>query len=336
MKQLLPHPWEGIKNKYPEGSRVKGKIVNITDYGAFMEIEKGIEGLIHISEMSWTKHIKHPSKILTVGEEVEAAVLKIDEENEKISLGLKQTQANPWDTIDEEFPVGTKIKGVIRNITAFGVFVGIKEGMDGLVHVSDLSWTKKVKHPGEIVKKGDEIEAIVLSIDKEKKRISLGVKQTQDDPWKQLAEKYGVGVDVTGKVTRMFDRGIVVELEPDVEGFVPSNKLGKGDIEKPTAVFKIGDGLPLKVIEFDQENRKIILSVDDYFKGREQAEFEEYRNKYADQGTTIGDIFNFKQDAEAETAAADAAATANPAESEAETETANPEPTEASDNKEQA
>ncbi|MFH0920865.1 MAG: 30S ribosomal protein S1 [Fibrobacterota bacterium] len=295
MKQLQPHPWEGVKNKYPEGSKVKGRIVNITDYGAFMEIEKGIEGLIHISEMSWTKHVKHPNKIVEQGAEVEAIILKIDEENEKISLGLKQLLDNPWDTIEEEFPVGKKVHGTVRNITAFGVFVGLKEGIDGLVHVSDMSWTKKVKHPNELVKKGDELDAIVLSIDKDKKRISLGLKQLLEDPWKALAGKYGVGVDTEGKVVRMLDRGVIVELEDEVEGFVPANRLGKGDLEKPSGVFKEGDTLPLKVIEFDQENRKITLSVDDYFKGREKAEYEDYAKKYEDQGSTIGDAVDFSK-----------------------------------------
>ncbi len=295
MKQLQPHPWEGIRSKYPEGTKVKGKVVNITDYGAFVEIEQGIEGLIHISEMSWTKHVKHPKSILEVGSEVEAMVLKIDEESEKISLGLKQLLDNPWDTIENEFPTGKKVTGVVRNITAFGVFVGLKEGIDGLVHISDMSWTKKIKHPSEMLKKGDEIETVVLTIDKDKKRISLGMKQLADDPWNALAAKYGVGVDAEGKVVRLLDRGVVVELEKDVEGFVPSNRLGKGDLEKPGSVFKEGDTLPLKVIEFDQENRKITLSVDDYFKGREKADYEDYSKKFADPGHTLGDAVDFSK-----------------------------------------
>jgi small subunit ribosomal protein S1 len=295
LKQLQPHPWEGIRNKFPEGTKVRGRIVNITDYGAFMEIEKGIEGLIHISEMSWTKHVKHPNKIVELGAEVEAVVLKIDEDNEKISLGLKQLLENPWDTIENEFPVGKRVTGVVRNVTAFGVFVGLKEGIDGLVHVSDMSWTRKVKHPSEMVKKGDEIETIVLSIDKDKKRISLGMKQLADDPWNTLSAKYGIGVDCEGKILRLLDRGVVVELEKDVEGFVPSNRLGKGDLEKPGSVFKEGDSLPLKVIEFDQENRKITLSVDDFFKGRERADYDDYSKKFADPGSTIGDAVDFSK-----------------------------------------
>jgi small subunit ribosomal protein S1 len=296
MKQLQPHPWEGIERKFPEGSRVKGKITNITDYGAFMEIDKGIEGLIHISEMSWTKHVKHPSKIVEVGQEVEAMILKIDKENEKISLGLKQVLENPWDSIDEQFPVGTRVKGPVRNITAFGAFVELTEGIDGLVHVSDMSWTKKIKHPNEMLKKGDEVEAIVIAIDKDKKRISLGMKQIEEDPWRTLANKYGVGVDVPeAKVTRLLDRGIVVELEDGVEGFIPANRLGKGELEKPSEVFKEGDVMPAKVMEFDHENRKITLSVDDYFKGREEADYAAFKSKYADSGTTLGDALDFSK-----------------------------------------
>lgn len=295
MKQLQPHPWEGIRSKYPEGTKIRGRVVNITDYGAFVEIERGIEGLIHISEMSWTKHVKHPKSILEVGGEVEAMILKIDEENEKISLGLKQLLDNPWDTIENEFPIGKKVSGVVRNITAFGVFVGLKEGIDGLVHISDMSWTRKIKHPSEMLKKGDEVETIVLSIDKDKKRISLGMKQLADDPWNALAAKYGVGVDAQGTILRLLDRGVVVELEKEVEGFVPANRLGKGDLEKPGSVFKEGDSLPLKVIEFDQENRKITLSVDDYFDGRERADYEDYRKKFADPGNTLGDAVDFSK-----------------------------------------
>ena len=295
MKQLMPHPWEGIEKKYPEGAKVHGKITNITDYGAFMEIEKGIEGLIHISEMSWTKHVKHPSKIVELGSEVEAIILKIDKENEKISLGLKQTMSNPWDTIDEQFPIGTRVKGPVRNITAFGAFVELVEGIDGLVHVSDMSWIKKIKHPNEMLKKGDEIEAIVLSIDKDKKRISLGMKQLEDDPWQALGDKYGIGVEATGKITRLLDRGVVVELENGVEGFIPSNRLGKGDLEKPGSVFKEGDDVPARVIEFDHENRKITLSVDDYFKGREEADFNQFKSRHQDPGTTLGDAVDFSK-----------------------------------------
>ncbi len=295
MKQLQPHPWEGIRQKYPEGSKVVGKIVNITDYGAFMEIEKGIEGLIHISEMSWSKNVKSPKGIVDVGMEVEAIVLKIDEQSEKISLGLKQLLDNPWDTIDSEFPIGKRVTGAVRNVTAFGAFIGLRDGIDGLVHVSDMSWTKKIKHPNEMLKKGDEVTCVVLSIDKDKKRVSLGMKQIEEDPWANLHNRFGVGADVTAKIIRLLDRGVVVELAPDIEGFVPSNKLGKGDIEKPSSHFGEGDSLDLKVIEFDHENRKITLSVDDFVKGKEKADYENYSKKQGDPGSTLGDAFDFSK-----------------------------------------
>jgi small subunit ribosomal protein S1 len=295
MKQLQAHPWEGIRQKYPEGSKVTGKIVNVTDYGAFMEIEKGIEGLIHISEMSWSKNLKTPKGLVEVGMDVEAIVLKIDEESEKISLGLKQLLDNPWDTIEMEFPIGKRVSGSVRNVTAFGAFIGLKDGIDGLVHVSDMSWTKKIKHPNEMLKKGDEIECVVLSIDKDKKRVSLGMKQIEEDPWANLHNKYGVGTDVEAKIIRMLDRGVIVELEPEIEGFVPANKLGKGDIEKPASAFNEGDSLKLKVIEFDHENRKITLSVDDFVKGREKSDYENYSKKQGDPGSTLGDAFDFSK-----------------------------------------
>ncbi|MBL8026327.1 MAG: 30S ribosomal protein S1 [Fibrobacteres bacterium] len=295
MKQLQAHPWEGIRQKYPEGSKVTGKIVNVTDYGAFMEIEKGIEGLIHISEMSWSKNLKTPKGLVDVGMEVEAIVLKIDEESEKISLGLKQLLDNPWDTIEMEFPIGKRVSGSVRNVTAFGAFIGLKDGIDGLVHVSDMSWTKKIKHPNEMLKKGDEVQCVVLSIDKDKKRVSLGMKQIEEDPWANLHNRYGVGTDVEAKIIRMLDRGVIVELEPEIEGFVPANKLGKGDIEKPASAFKEGDVLKLKVIEFDHENRKISLSVDDFIKGREKSDYENYSKKQGDPGSTLGDAFDFSK-----------------------------------------
>ncbi len=290
MKQLVDHPWKEIDKKYPEGSRVKGKVVNITDYGAFVELEEGIEGLIHISEMSWTRHIKHPSKVVEIGEVVEAVVLKVDKENEKISLGIKQIEADPWEKFQDEFPVGTRVKGKIRNLAAFGAFVEICEGIDGLVHISDMSWTKKVNHPGEFVKKGDTIEAILLSIDKEKRRISLGLKQMNPDPWPDLAKIFAVGSTATGRIMRRLDRGAIVELPGEVEGFVGVNNMGKPGLKKPSDVFKKGDELPLGVTEFDLENRKISLSVDAYFGNREETEFKEWQARQTNNIAAISDV----------------------------------------------
>jgi small subunit ribosomal protein S1 len=275
LKQLTEHPWKGIEDKFPEGARVRGKIVSITDYGAFMELEKGIEGLIHISEMSWTQHIKHPSKIVGIGDIVEAVVLKVDKENQKISLGFKQLEPDPWTNVTTEFPAGTVVKGKVRNIAAFGAFVELKEGVDGLVHISDMSWTKKVNHPGELLRKGDTIDVKVLDIDVDKRRISLGIKQLSDDPWGDLAKEYSVGTEVEGEVARILDRGMIVNLSAAVEGFVPLNQLGQS-VNHPSEVYKVGDKVPTEVVEFDMEGRKIILSIAEYFKDKDENLWKEY------------------------------------------------------------
>ncbi|NLG16263.1 MAG: 30S ribosomal protein S1 [Fibrobacter sp.] len=280
LKQLTEHPWKGIEEKYPEGSRVLGKIVSITDYGAFMELEKGIEGLIHISEMSWTQHIKHPSKIVGIGDIVEAVVLKIDKDNQKISLGFKQLEPDPWEKVPAEFPIGTIIKGKVRNIAAFGAFIELKEGVDGLIHISDMSWTKKINHPGEMLKKGDTVEVKVLDIDQEKRRISLGIKQLTDDPWEDLAKDFSVGTEIAEcEVARILDRGIIVNLTSDLEGFIPLNQLGQ-DVNHPSRIYKVGDKTPAKVIEFDLEGRKIVLSVSEYFKDKDENLLKEYLDKF--------------------------------------------------------
>jgi small subunit ribosomal protein S1 len=275
LKQLTEHPWKGIEDKFPEGSRVRGKIVSITDYGAFMELEKGIEGLIHISEMSWTQHIKHPSKIVGIGDIVEAMVLKVDKENQKISLGFKQLEPDPWSNVTSEFPVGSVIKGKVRNIAAFGAFVELKEGVDGLVHISDMSWTKKVNHPGELLRKGDTIDVKVLDIDVDKRRISLGVKQLTEDPWADLAAQYSVGTEAEAEVARILDRGMIVNLSETVEGFIPLNQLGQS-VNHPSEVYKVGDKAPVEVVEFDMEGRKIILSISEYFKDKEESLWKDY------------------------------------------------------------
>ncbi len=274
LKQMTPYPWENIEQKFPLGRKVKGRVVSITDYGAFVELEKGIEGLIHISEMSWTQHIKHPSKIMNVGDEVEAVVLSVDKENEKISLGIKQMEPDPWTTIEMKYPVGKIVTGKVRNLTAFGAFVELEEGIDGLVHISDMSWTKRIQHPSEIMKKGDRVDVKILKIDHENRRISLGYKQLEDDPWPEIAKKYGVGAEVLGTVQRVLDRGVVVDLDGSVEGFVPSTQLGRKDLTDPTGVFKEGDQIPLQVIEFDRNQHKIVLSVSAYYKKRERSELE--------------------------------------------------------------
>jgi len=260
LKQLQPHPWEEVEGKYPVGASVRGKVVSISDYGAFVELEKGVEGLIHISEMSWTQHIKHPSKILAVGEMVEAKVLSIQKDERKISLGLKQLEPDPWETLSEKYPVGSRHNGKVRNLTNFGAFVELEEGIDGLIHISDLSWTKKIRHPGEVVKKGDEIEVVVLNVDKANRRISLGFKQTQDNPWDYFEEKYKVGTKIDGKVVRLIEKGLLAELPDGVDGFVPMSQLAKDNLAKPADSYQIDDVLNLTVIEFNKENKKIVLT----------------------------------------------------------------------------
>ncbi len=276
LKQLQPHPWEGIEKRYPLNSKVTGKVVSITKYGAFVELEEGIEGLIHISEMSWTQHIKHPAQLLNIGQEVEVVVLNIDAENRKISLGLKQTEEDPWEKLEEKYAVGTKHTGVVRDLVPFGAFVELEEGIEGLVHISDLSWTKKIKHPGEVVKKGDPIEVVILSFDRNERRIALGHKQTQENPWEQFAANYAVGSIVDGKIVRTVDKGAIVELPLMLEGFLPVSQFGKDPKTGRGKALKEGEELKLEVLEFDKENKKIILSAASVQKREEESEYQAY------------------------------------------------------------
>jgi len=280
MKQLTPYPWEDVDKRYQVAQKVKGKVVSITDYGAFVELEKGIEGLIHISEMSWTRHVRHPSKVVAIGDQIEAVILKIDKENEKISLGLKQTEPDPWLTLDQRFPIGTRLTGKVRNLTNFGAFVEIEEGIDGLVHISDMSWTRRVVHPSEVLKKGDKVDVVVLSIDKDARRISLGLKQVSEDPWPTLAEKYIPDLIVKGKVVRLLDRGVIVDLEEGLEGFIPLSQLGVDGLKKPADSFHVGDDLQLKVTRVDTQAHRIILSVRAWLADQTQAAQAEFQVKF--------------------------------------------------------
>jgi len=298
LKQLTPYPWENVEEKYKEGTRVRGKVVSITDYGAFVELEKGVEGLIYISEMSWTRHVRHPSKIVKIGDPVECVVLKVDKENEKISLSLKQTEADPWDSLDLRYPHGIRLQGKVRNLTNFGAFVELEEGIDGLVHISDMSWTRRINHPSEILKKGQEIDVEVLNIDKGERRISLGLKQTQENPWPKLDSKLPVGTQVKGKVVRIIDRGVVVDIGDDVEGFVPQSQLGLEDNRKHAELLKEGDELELKITQVDIHNQRIVLAAltasgqvsEDEMPEEEPGRPEDYQDKYAGSGTaSIGD-----------------------------------------------
>ncbi len=285
LKQLTPYPWENIEEKYPIGKKVTGAVVSLTDYGAFVELEKGIEGLIHISEMSWTQHIKHPSKIMSVGDQVDAIVLSVDKDNEKISLGIKQMEPDPWITIEDKYPPGEIFEGKVRNLTAFGAFVELEEGIDGLVHISDMSWTRRVQHPSEVMRKGDDLKVVVLKIDHENRRISLGYKQLSADPWPELENKFVVGSEHLGAITKVFDRGVVVDLGGGVEGFVPTSQLAGRDLTDPTGVFVEGEEIPMTVLEFDASQHKIVLSTVGYFKKRDKSEFDEFLAKHPADGS---------------------------------------------------
>ena len=300
LKQLQPHPWEKVDEKYPVGSKITGKVVSLTDYGAFIELEKGIEGLIHISEMSWSQHIKHPSQLLTVGQMVDAVVLNIQAGDKKISLGLKQLEPDPWDKIEEKYAVGSVHKGIVRNLTQFGAFVELEEGIDGLVHISDLSWTKKVRHPSEIVKRNDEIEVVVLGINREERRIALGHKQIDANPWDSFAENYSINTDTKGKVSRIIEKGIIVTLPLGVDGFIPNQHVGVPKGKKISEVYSKDDEIPVKVIEFDKENKKIVLSIVDYFKGKEKQEWDDYLATHGVEKTTLGEVAKKVESKEAE------------------------------------
>jgi small subunit ribosomal protein S1 len=279
MKQITPDPWSSVQENYAVGSRVRGKVISLTDYGAFVELEKGIEGLVHISEMSWTKKITHPSKILQVGETVEVMILNVDPAHRRISLGLKQVMPNPWEQVKEKYPVGSVVKGPVRNVTDFGIFVGVEEGIDGLVHVSDLHWTKKIKHPSELYKKGDIIEAKVLGVDVQNERFSLGVKQLTTDPWEVISERYPVGCKVSGEVTSVPDFGVFVRLEEGVEGLIHVSQLSTERVDKPSSLFKAGNHVDAEVIHVDPNERKIGLSIRALKKSEERQEMENYLKK---------------------------------------------------------
>jgi len=275
LKQLQSYPWDNVEERYPEEAVVRGRVVSITNYGAFVELERGVEGLIHISEMSWTRHIKHPSKVVSIGDEV-----KIDKDNEKISLGLKQCESDPWITLIERYPSGSVIEGKVRNLTDFGAFVEVEEGIDGLVHISDMSWTRRVRHPKEMLKRGDSVQVQILDIDTGKRRISLGIKQMTENPWPVLAEEYPVGHTLEGSISRMLDHGVIVEMGEDLEGFVPIGHLGIPKLDKPQFYFKEGENADLKVIKMDVENRRIVLSIAERLKDFDDDATEEFINAH--------------------------------------------------------
>ena len=290
LKQLISDPWSTVAQKYPIGSRVQGRVVNLTDYGAFVELETGVEGLIHVSEMSWTQKVRHPSKLVSIGDTLEAIVLAMDTDKKRISLGLKQVEPNPWDVIAEKYPVGTVIEGKIKNITDFGIFIGIDEGIDGLVHISDISWTKRIKHPSELFKKSQEVQAKVLHIDKDQERFSLGIKQLEPDPWDEIPKKYPSGSLVQGVITNVTDFGIFVELEEGIEGLVHVSEVSKEKIKTPVGMFKVGDGITAKVINIQKKERRIGLSIRRAKKDEEHSYLKEYLNSPKEASSNLGDL----------------------------------------------
>jgi len=262
LKQKTENPWKRVPEKYPVDSRVRGEVVNIVNYGAFVKLEDGVEGLVHISEMSWTRRINHPSEIVAIGDIVEVVVLNINEEKQEISLGIKQTEANPWARVEEKYPAGTMVKGRVRNLTNYGAFVELEEGIDGLLHVSDMSWTRKINHPSEILKRGDRVEAIVLNVSQDKKRVALGLKQLERDPWKtDIPARYAAGQTVTGSVTKLTSFGAFVELEADLEGLLHISEMADAKVEKPEDVVQVGQEIELTVLRVDSDARKIGLSL---------------------------------------------------------------------------
>jgi len=288
LKQITPDPWEEASGKYPVGARVSGKVVSLTDYGAFIELEEGVEGLIHVSEMSWTKRIKHPNKLLNIGDVVESMVLAVDADNRRISLGLKQVEPNPWDVIGEKFPVGTIIEGQVKNITDFGIFVGVDEGIDGLVHISDISWIKRIKHPSEVYKKGDTVKAVVLNIDRDNERFSLGIKQLASDPWDSIPQRYRPGTIVRGKVTSVTDFGIFLEIEEGIEGLIHVSEISKEKIDTPKTFAKLGDDLEAVVLNVDTDDRKIGLSIKKLSDLKEKAEVDAYLGSQKEATSSLG------------------------------------------------
>jgi small subunit ribosomal protein S1 len=284
LKQKTQDPWLSAAEKYPVGGKVRGKVVSLTDYGAFVELEHGVEGLVHVSEMSWTQKIKHPSKVVAVGDMIDVQVLSVDPSGKRISLGMKQISPNPWQTISERYPIGSEIEGKVKTVTDFGAFIGIEEGIDGLVHISDLSWTKHVKHPSEVLKKGQKTKAMVLALDPAKERISLGIKQLSPDPWnKAIPERYKVGQDEKVKVTKKADFGMFVELEHGIEGLIPTSEVPKDSPE-----IKEGDEVTARVIKVDKSDRKIALSIKAQVKGQDRSTLRDYMNQQEKPDTTIG------------------------------------------------
>ncbi|MCC7440342.1 MAG: 30S ribosomal protein S1 [Bdellovibrionales bacterium] len=294
LKQVTANPWDDVEYKYPMGVKVKGKVVSLKDYGAFVELEDGVEGLIHVSEMSWTERVKHPNKILKPGDEVECKVLEVDSKAKRISLGLKQLQANPWDDLEVKFPVGTIVEEAqVKSVTDFGIFVDVGMGIDGLIHVSDISWTKKFNHPSEMFNKGDKVRAVVLGIDKSNEKFSLGVKQLERDPWENIKSRYRVGQGVDGTVTKLTDFGAFVELEQGVEGLIYVSEIADHRVEKPSDLLKVGQQVRTEILSIEAKERRIALSIRQLGRSEERANYEQHVGERS-RKSTMGDLFGDK------------------------------------------
>jgi len=295
LKQTIPDPWLTVEGKYIVGDRVKGKVVSLMEYGAFVALEDGIEGLIHVSEMSWTKRVRHPSEILTIGDVVETVILGVDLSNRRISLGLKQTEENPWTKLSEKYPVGTKLEGQIKNITDFGAFIGVEDGIDGLIHVSDISWTKRIKHPNEVFTKGQTIHAVVLNIDPDNERLSLGIKQLVGDPWLAVPVKYKPGTRIKGKVSSVTDFGVFIEIEEGIEGLVHVSELSQEKVASAKGFANVGDELDAVVLSVDTTDRKIALSIKSLQLALEKEEIQGYMGSQNESFSSFGELLKGAQ-----------------------------------------
>ena len=289
LKQKTADPWSQVEEKYPEGSRVPGKVVSLTDYGAFVELEPGVEGLVHVSEMSWTHEVRHPSRVVSIGDQIDSQVLHVDQKSRKISLGMKQTAPNPWDVIESKYPEGTQIEGKVKSVTDFGAFVGLEEGIDGLIHISDMSWTKHIKHPSELFKKGQSVQAVILRIDKEKERLSLGYKQLAQDPWESdIPSRFQIGGNATGQVSKIADFGVFIELEGGVEGLIHVSEISLDPQERMEEKFEVGQEVTAKIVKVDCEDRKIALSLYEHVKDLEQNEVEKFNSSQGEVDQSLG------------------------------------------------